>query len=272
MKDLKNSVVLITGAGGGIGKACAFRFADEGCRLVLCDINNKQLNSVADELKTSDVEVIAKQVDVSKEEDVRKLLLAIKKKYEKVDVIICNAGIGWTGPTHLMKKEDWEKVLGVNFYGVVHFIQQFVPSMTKVKRGHVVIVSSIFGITGLPFGALYAASKAGLIALGECLRSELKQYNIGVTTICPGLIETGLIKNTHFNEVDEKARELPLKIPAMSAEKCADKIIRSVKKNKGVVVITLVAKILWFMKRFSQNLYQLFSFFVARSTSKYVKN
>jgi len=272
LKNLKGKNVLVTGAGGGIGKATAMMLAGEGCNLFLCDINEKQVNSAAAELISIGYEAHAYMVDVSDEKQVKTLEKNLKKKSGGIDIIVCNAGIGWTGPTHLMEREDWDRVLGVNLFGVIHFIRHFVPGMVLKKQGHVVIVSSIFGITGLPYGTLYASSKAALIALGECLRAELSFHNVGVTTICPGLIETGLIANTHFKGVDEKARSLSRKVKPMPVEKCAGIIVKSIKKNRGVTVITSLAKILWLIKRISQNLFEFIQKIIAGSTKEFVKS
>ena len=266
MKNIRGKTVLITGLGGGIGRALAMEFALQGCSLVLCDINSDAVNETARKLIETGTDALAFITDVSKEDEVRSLSEKLKVADIKVDIIVCNAGIGWTGPTHLMDRADWERVMGVNFYGAVHFIRHFVPSMTGRKEGHVVIISSIFGITGLPYGTLYASSKAALVALAECLRAELSFHNIGVTTIYQGLIETGLISSTYFKGVDEKARELPARIRAMPADKCARVIVRSVRKNKGIVVITGLAKCIWTVKRLSQGMFQFMQKRIAGET------
>ncbi|MDT8273838.1 MAG: SDR family NAD(P)-dependent oxidoreductase, partial [Desulfomonilia bacterium] len=139
------------------------------------------------------------------------------------------------------------------------------------RHGHVVIISSIFGITCIPFGTLYASSKAALIALGECLRSELRRYHVGVTTVCPGYIESDLITNTRFKKVDEEARALAQLVKPMPVENCVRIIIRAVRKNKGVIVITGLAKFFWYCKRLSQRLYECTSLIIALSTQRHVK-
>ncbi len=108
--------------------------------------------------------------------------------------------------------------------------------------------------------------------LGECLRSELASSNVGVTTISPGLIESDLIANTTFKKVDEEARGLSAMVTPMPVDKCVQKIIKVIKKNKGLVVITALANALWYTKRLSQRLYELVSLMVATKTSKYVHN
>ncbi len=271
MKNLRDKVVLITGAGGGIGRALAHAFAAEGCGLVLCDKNQAAVRAAAAEVEKSGARALALRVDVSDEKQVAGVVIKSAGAFPRIDIVVCNAGIGWTGPTHLMSRKDWDTVFNVNFFGVVNFIRQFVPGFIERRQGHVVITSSIFGITGLPYGTLYAASKAALIALGECLRSELSFYGIGVTTVCPGLIATDLTATTRFKGVDEAARELPSKIRAMSPEKCAAIIVRSVKRNRGVVVITLLAKIQWGIKRLSQRLYEFESRKIAGATKDYIR-
>jgi short-subunit dehydrogenase len=144
--------------------------------------------------------------------------------------------------------------------------------MVERREGHSVINASAFGLTGIPFGTIYASSKSALIMLGECLRSELASSNVGVTTISPGLIESDLIANTTFKKVDEEARGLSAMVTPMPVDKCVQKIIKVIKKNKGLVVITALANALWYTKRLSQRLYELVSLMVATKTSKYVHN
>jgi len=271
MKDLQDKVVVVTGASGGIGKALALAFADEGCHVVVCARRKEELEKVASEIRAKGRNSLAVTTDVSDEEQVKAMAAETFKAFGKVDILVCNAGFGWTGPTHLMERSDWDTVFNTNFFGVVHFIRHFVPSMTRQRQGHVVIVSSIFGITCIPFGTLYASSKAALIALGECLRSELRRYHVGVTTVCPGLIESDLITNTHFKKVDEEARSLAAFVTPMPVDKCTRIIIRAVKKNQGVIVITWLAKLLWYCKRISQRLYEGILLIITLTTQRYVK-
>lgn len=270
MKDLKDKVVVITGASGGIGKACALAFAEEGCHVVVCARRRDELEKVASEIRAKGRKALAIPTDVSNENQVKAMATETFKQFGRVDILVCNAGFGWTGPTHLMERSDWDKVFNTNFFGVVHCIRHFAPQMTREERGHIVIISSIFGITCIPFGTLYASSKAALIALGECLRSELRRYHVGVTTVCPGYIESELITNTHFKKVDEEARSLAALVKPMPVEKCTRLIIRAVKKNQGVIVITLLAKFFWLCKRLSQRLYERISIIITLATQKYV--
>lgn len=270
MKDLKDKVVLITGASGGIGKACAVAFAEQGCDVVICARRREELEKVASEIRAKGRKALAIPTDVSNEDQVKAMAEQTMKEFGKVDILVCNAGFGWTGPTHLMERSDWDTVFNTNFFGVIHFIRHFVPSMTRERQGHVVIISSIFGITCIPFGTLYASSKAALIALGECLRSELRRFNVGVTTVCPGYIESDLIVNTHFKKVDEKARSLAALVKPMPVEKCTRIIIKAVKRNQGVIVITPMAKFFWYCKRLSQRLYEGISMLITLTTQRYV--
>jgi len=272
MKDLSNRVVLVTGASGGLGEACAMAFAAEGCDLVLAARRADELERVAARIRTLGRKSLVVPTDVAVESQVKELADKAFAAFGKVDIIICNAGIGWTGPTHRMDHDDWGKVLGVNLYGVIDMIRFFSPPMIARRDGHIVIMSSAFGLTGIPFGTLYSTSKAALIGLGECLRSEMHRHRIGVTTICPGLIESDLIKNTHFKNVDEKARALSNMIKPMPADKFARRVVASVRKNKGLVVITLLANFMWYSKRLSQRFFELISLLVALMTQKHVES
>lgn len=271
MKNLQGRVVLVTGASGGLGEACALAFAEEGCDLVLAARRADELERVAQKIRSRGRKALAVPTDVAVESQVRTLADKSLAAFGRVDIVICNAGIGWTGPTQRMDHADWDKVLGVNLYGVIDVIRFFSPAMIERRDGHIVIMSSAFGLTGIPFGTLYSASKSALIGLGECLRSEMHRYNIGVTTVCPGLIESDLIRNTHFKHVDEQARSLSNMVKPMPADKFARIVVSSVRRNRGLIVITPLAKFLWYSKRISQRLFELISLFIARKTQKHVQ-
>jgi 3-oxoacyl-[acyl-carrier protein] reductase len=270
MKNLKGKTVLITGASGGIGKACALAFADEGCNCVICARRADELEKLAEMIRKKGVRALAVPTDVSDEKQIKALAKKAYAEFGTIDILMCNAGIGWTGPTHLMERADWDAVFGVNFFGTIYCIRNFVPSMVKRREGHVVIVSSAFGLTGIPYGTLYSSSKSALIGLGECLRSELSNSGVGVSTMCPGLIDTNLIANTNLKMVNEKARSLSAMVKPMPVDKYARIVVKSVKKNRGLVVSTALAKAFWITKRASQRLYEFISLLVARSTHKYI--
>jgi NAD(P)-dependent dehydrogenase (short-subunit alcohol dehydrogenase family) len=116
MKDLKGRVVLITGASGGIGKAFALAVADEGCDVVLCARREKELNEVVAAIRKKGRKALVVPTDVAVAEQMKDLAKKAFKEFGKVDIVFCNAGIGWTGPTHLMTKTDWDTVYNVNFF------------------------------------------------------------------------------------------------------------------------------------------------------------
>ncbi len=272
MKNLEGRVVLVTGASGGLGEACALAFADEGCDLVLAARRKEELEKVAEKIRVRGRKSLVVPTDVAVESQVRTLADKSFTAFGQVDIVVCNAGIGWTGPTHRMDHVDWDKVLGVNLYGVIDVIRFFSPPMVERRDGHIVIMSSAFGLTGIPFGTLYSASKSALIGLGECLRSEMRRYHIGVTTVCPGLIESDLIKNTHFKHADERARALSNMVKPMPANKFARIVVASVRRDRGLVVVTPLAKLLWYSKRLSQRLFEMISLFVAMKTQKHIQD
>ena len=136
MKNLQGRVVMVTGASGGIGRATALAFADEGCDVVICARREGELNDVADQIRAKGRRALAVPTDVGKEEDVKSCAEKAFAEFGKVDIAFSNAGIAVNAQSHLLEKADWEKTMNANFYGAVHVVRYFVRPMVERKEGH----------------------------------------------------------------------------------------------------------------------------------------
>ena len=270
MKDLKGRVVMITGANSGIGKASALAFADEGCDMVICARRKPELIQVANQIKAKGRQVLAIPTDVGKEEDVRNLAEKAFAEFGRVDVAFSNAGISLNGQTHLLEKTDWEKVMNVNFYGAVHIFRHFVRPMVERREGHFVVNSSGFGLTGAPYNTLYSTSKYALVGMTECVRAELAQYNVGVTTLCGGVVQTDIFKNAELRGFDEKARDFFNFVKGMPPEKFAKIVLNAVKKNKGFVITDAMTKYSFGFKRYFPGLWELYIRQMPRFSKRFI--
>ena len=201
MNEFSGKVAVVTGAASGIGLALATRFAQEGMKVVLADIEAAPLEGARAALAARGAAAIAVRTDVSREEDVKRLADAAFEAFGNVHVLCNNAGVsGGFGADGIwnVAREDWEWVLGVNFSGVLYGIRQFVPRMlARAEAGHVVNTASVAGLVTSGTGAPYTVSKHAVVALTELLYKDLKARNaqLSASVLCPGWVDTKIIES-----------------------------------------------------------------------------
>lgn len=189
---LTNKVVVVTGAGSGIGRATALAFAAGGAKIAACDIDQERLSSLETEL--GDRALLVRKVDVSDRAQMAAFAAGVHALAPAADVVVNNAGVAVGGSFLDTTLDDWDWLLGINLRGVVHGCHFFLPSMVeRGTGGHVINISSILGIYPAPQVTAYVASKFAVLGLSQSLRAEMEPHRIGVTAICPGLINTEII-------------------------------------------------------------------------------
>lgn len=199
MKELRDRVAVVTGAASGIGFALAERFAAEGMKVVLADVEAEPLAAAAEALRGKAPAVLATLVDVSKPDDVERLARETYDAFGATHVLCNNAGVAVIGAVHEHSLADWEWVLGVNLWGVIHGVRAFVPRMLAAgQAAHIVNTASIAGLTSSPFMSVYNVTKHGVVALSESMLKEFQVTGapIGVSVICPGLINTKIMTSS----------------------------------------------------------------------------
>ena len=214
---LKDKVCLITGGAAGIGKATAIKFAAEGAKVVLCDVNEEAGKALAAELGN---DASFYKVDVTSREDVQKWVDDVEKKYGHVDVLVNNAGITRDGlfvkykdgqVVNQLSEKDWDMVIDVNLKGVFNCAQAVTPIMIKQGGGVILNASSIVGLYGNFGQTNYAATKFGVIGMTKTWSRELGKFNIRVNAVCPGFILTEMVQKMPQNILDGLAEKTPLK-------------------------------------------------------------
>lgn len=244
-------LVLVTGAGSGIGRATAFAFAEAGARVVAVDRDAEGAARTAELARLVGApSAWAEVTDVSDEQAMEKLAAKVAAEYGVVDVLVNNAGIGLSGSFFDTTSEDWKRVLDVNLWGVIHGCRFFGRQMAeRGQGGHIVNTASAAAYQPSRVLPAYGTSKAAVLMLSECLRAELAGQDIGVTAICPGIVNTGITSTARFagvSEEEERRRQRRTSrlygLRNYPPEKVADTILRAVAENRAVVPVTPEAR------------------------------
>ncbi len=238
MRRFKDRVVVITGAGSGIGRATARAFADAGAIVHVVDIDGGRVAEVVAELGVGGHETYGHVVDCRDPDAVEGLAAKTYERHARCDVLVNNAGVGYSAAVHEMRLADWKWVLDVNLYGVIHGIQSFVPRM--IDQGgdaHIVNTASILGLMGLPTMSAYCASKHAVVGLSDALSAELAPYRIDVTAICPGIIATDIVSAARTGESMSAAKANMMGVYrrlSIAPERVARDILRAVRARQPV--------------------------------------
>jgi NAD(P)-dependent dehydrogenase (short-subunit alcohol dehydrogenase family) len=186
MKEFKGKVAVVTGAASGIGKSMALDFAKRGCLVVLADIEQQSLQAAEREVQALGAQTLSLKVDVSSRDAVRALADAAFTKYGAVHILCNNAGVAIGGPLESARYEDWQWLMAVNVWGVIHGLDAFLPRMIAQKSGgHIVNTASMAGLIASKGMGIYNTTKYAVVGLSETLAKDLKEYEIGVSVLCP---------------------------------------------------------------------------------------
>jgi NAD(P)-dependent dehydrogenase (short-subunit alcohol dehydrogenase family) len=209
---LKDCVAIVTGAGMGIGQAIAEAMAEEGAKIVVADILEVESKAVADKINKAGGQAIQMTVDVSSYGQIKEAVEAVLEKYDKIDVLVNNAGIGILEQFLEGEEESWNKIIAVNLKGPILFSKAVLGSMVERQCGKIINIASIAGIIAAESQVLYSTTKGGVIAFTKSLAAEMARHHINVNAICPGLVATQLT-NKGRKEMPDYFQELLTNIP-----------------------------------------------------------
>ena len=255
MKILKNKTAAVTGAASGIGRMLAVNLANEGCNLALADINASGLQETA-KLVGDRVKVTTHIVDVSRREQVFQYADEAAGRHGGVDLIINNAGVGIGDFLETIPLEDFEWLMGINFWGVVYGTMAFLPHLRKRPEGHIINISSINGIMPNPNNGPYCAAKFAVKGYTETLAQEMHGTSIHVSCVHPGGIKTNIVRNSRMNRsmfdlTKEKAVNIYEEVLfRTTADNAAKNIISGIRRNKRRILVGADAKAIDLFTRF----------------------
>jgi NAD(P)-dependent dehydrogenase (short-subunit alcohol dehydrogenase family) len=244
--DFDGKVVAVTGAASGIGREIALAFARRGARVAVADIDGERLQGVSRELEGIGTHTLAKVVDVSDAEQVEKWCEDVYEEMGRVDVLCNNAGIGVAGRLEDVSLEDWQWIVGVNLWGVIHGCHYFYPRMiAQGGGGHIVNTASGAGLAPLPLMTAYCCTKYAVVGLSETLRAEAALHGIGISTLCPGIVDTPITRSAKLCSPTERSttQELQERLVriygrrAYTPDRVAAAVVKAVERNKGVVPV-----------------------------------
>ena len=250
MKELNNKVAAVTGAASGIGQMLAVNLAGKGCAVAISDIDMNGLEKTAALVEKKNGTISIHQVDVADRSQVEKYAADVVKQHGRIDMIINNAGVAVAESVDDVSYEDFEWLMGINFWGVVYGCKAFLPYLKKQPEGHIVNISSVNGFITWPNHAPYCASKFAVKGFTETLWQELRKTNIRVSCVHPGGIKTNIARNTRFykspgNQLShEQAVKAFDKMVNTSADKAAEIIISGILKNKRRILVGADAYVL----------------------------
>jgi short-subunit dehydrogenase len=260
--DFHGKVVVITGAASGLGAEVARSFARRGARLELCDVDGDGLREVKAELEALGAEVSTEVVDVSQPWQMEEFRDNVLKRSGRVDVLVNNAGVACAGRFEDLTLDDWQWIVGVNYWGVIHGCHFFYPGMKERGSGHIVNIASAAAYVPLPLLTAYSSLKAAVLSFSQNLRAEGALCGVGVSAVCPGFMSTEISRSMRFRSGTRRSASDKLggmvdrfmtRLKA-SPGRSAEAVVRAVERDKGVINVgpeTWYVDLLW---RFSRRL------------------
>jgi NAD(P)-dependent dehydrogenase (short-subunit alcohol dehydrogenase family) len=237
----KNKVAIVTGASTGIGRATALALARQGASVAVAARRGEALLELAEEIKRQGGEALAVPADVSAREQVEQMVQQVLQRWERVDILVSNAGAYIQAPIVDLDPAEIRRSLDVNFFGGVYCIKAVLPHMLAQRKGHIVVVTSMDGKIGLPPDAPYVSAKFALTGFCEVLRQEVRDCGVSVTNVLPGRVDTAMIDHLRFSWIS----------PKISPESVARAILNAIRKRRPIVIVPPQAKLLYHLNVFA---------------------
>jgi short-subunit dehydrogenase len=251
---LEDRVAVVTGAGGGIGRAIALSLARRGCRLSLCDIRESELAQAARDAAAVGVRCTQHCLDVADAAAVANLPREVLAAHGEVNLVVNNAGVALGGNFDQVSETDFDWLMQVNFYGVVRMTRAFLPHLRAADEGRIVNVSSLYGLVSPPGQSAYSASKFAVRGFSNALRHELEGTSVGVTVVHPGGVATSIAKNARVSasidaEEVERRRKQADRLLRMPPQRAGEIIVEGIERDAARILVGNDAKIVSALER-----------------------
>ncbi|MFI5626834.1 SDR family NAD(P)-dependent oxidoreductase [Nocardioides sp. NPDC051685] len=262
MKSFDDKVVVLTGAGSGIGRALAVNLAGRGARLALSDVNEAGLAETVELAKQAGArEIKEDKLDVADREAFKTYAAGVTAHFGTVNVVVNNAGVALSGRVNDLDWDDIDWIIGIDWWGVVHGTKFFLPALIESGDGHIVNISSLFGLVSMPDQAFYNAAKYAVRGFTEALREEMliDGHKVGVTSVHPGGIKTAVARSARVSAKDDQAATAKFfdeKLAKMEPERAAEIIVKGIEKKQARVLVGLDAHVIHNFGKFTGSRYQ----------------
>lgn len=262
MKSFDGRVSVVTGAGSGIGRALARDLASRGALLAISDVDDDGLAETVDLVKAAGArEVRADHLDVADRAAFAAYAAAVAEQFGRVNLVVNNAGVSLTGDLTDLDYDDMRWIMDINFWGVTHGTKEFLPHLIASGEGHLVNISSLFGLVSMPGQSMYNAAKYAVRGLSEAVREEMlvAGHPVGVTVVHPGGIKTGIARNGRYAGAEdgvETARFFDEKLARMTPERAAAVILAGVERSKARVLVGIDAHAVHHLAKLAGSRYQ----------------
>jgi short-subunit dehydrogenase len=251
---LRDKTALITGAGSGIGRALAIHLAQKGCHMALADKDTEGLHETLRMLESHNIKTSGHLIDVSDRRSLPEFILDILKQHQQIHLVINNAGVAAGGTFLQMSEADFNRVMDINFHGLVNITRLLLPHLLQQAEARIVNISSLFGLVSPPEQTAYSASKFAVRGFSNALRFELQNTQIGVTVVHPGGVATQIVQNSTIpagateTEIKQKMAENE-RLLRMPPPRAAEIIVRGIEKNKARILVGYDAKMVSVLER-----------------------
>lgn len=250
MKLPNNPRVYLSGGATGLGRAIALKLAERQARILIADVNLEEAERTAEDVRQRGGEAVVRRCDVTKADEIEAAAQDIEQRWGGVDLVVNNAGVAAGGAMGELPLADWQWIVGVNLWGVIHGCHVFAPRLVAQKSGFLLNVASAAGFASLPQMSAYNVTKAGVIALSETLYSELGEHGVQVSVLCPTFFQSELMRT--FRSPDAGARRRAEAFFARSkvtSEDVARAAIEGLEQGRAYIVPQLDGRFVWAMKR-----------------------
>ncbi len=255
MKTLADKVIVITGAGSGIGRALALRGAAAGARLAISDVDEAGLAETADQARAAGAkEVVSMRLDVSDRDAFGAYAALTAEHFGRVDAVVNNAGVALAGNFEEMEYDEIEWIVDVNYWGVVHGSKEFLPHLIASGDGHLVNISSLFGLISVPGQSAYNATKYAVRGMTEAIREEMlvAGHPVAVSVVHPGGIKTAIARNSRVTRSEDQAATAKFfdeKLAKMTPERAAEIILDGMLASKPRIIVGMDAHALFTLSK-----------------------